>query len=106
VSTAVPASSVTLGIVVCTVNVQVPLGNPEAPPAGSTIHPVVPGLVGIVAERVVDSEEPGAKTYQPSSVALSIETLLVVESALPVPELSFQLPLTLLEVLRNTSGVG
>ena len=80
VSSAVPGSSVALGTLVLTVNVHVPAGKPDAPPAGSTIQPVPPGVVGIEASLVVDCA-PGGKTYQPLSAALLTETLLVVASA-------------------------
>jgi hypothetical protein len=100
VSTAVPGSSVPLGTLVWTVNVQVPAGKPDAPPGGSTIQPVASGAVGIEASLVADCV-PGAKTYQPPSAALLIDTLLVDALTAPLPPPSTQLPATELAVLRS-----
>ena len=105
VSSAVPGSSVALGTLVLTLNVHVPAGKPDAPPAGSTIQPVPPGVVGIEANLVVDCV-PGGKTYQPLSAALLTETLLVVASAALVVLFSSALPVTELAMLRSRSGLG
>ena len=86
-------------------NVHVPAGKPDAPPAGSTIQPVPPGVVGIEAS-LVGRLRARREAYQPLSAALLTETLLVVASAALVLLVSTELPATELAMLRSRSGLG
>src|SRR5262245_61120799 len=105
VSTAAAGGRPAPGTVVLTVNDHGPAAKSLAPPTGSTIQPFPDGVVGSDASALV-VVAPGAKTYQPPSVALLTETVWVFESGVLTVVPSFQLPDTALGALWSRSGLG